>query len=161
MADIQIPTFSNVGGAGFAVANAQQNQDATSGKTVLPNVIQNAANALNKVVKFENDNAFLQGQADYYAKTISEQSWLTTDSYQQGRSLSEFSTGILDYQQQATTLARESVQAGEDLNTFTQKLAPVLKDMNDKVAALGLTGEAKDTALKTVLTSVASAQKLY
>ena len=161
MADIQIPTFSNVGGAGFAVANAQQNQDATSGKTVLPGVIQNAANALNKVVKFENDNAFLQGQADYYAKTISEQSWLTTDSYQQGRSLSEFSTGILDYQQQAATLARESVQAGEDLNTFTQKLAPVLKDMNDKVAALGLTGEAKDTALKTVLTSVASAQKLY
>ena len=161
MADIQIPTFSNVGGAGFAVANAQQNQDATSGKTVLPGVIQNAANTLNKVVKFENDNAFLQGQADYYAKTISEQSWLTTDSYQQGRSLSEFSTGILDYQQQAATLARESVQAGEDLNTFTQKLAPVLKDMNDKVAALGLTGEAKDTALKTVLTSVASAQKLY
>ena len=161
MADIQIPTFSNVGGAGFAVANAQQNQDATSGKTVLPGVIQSAANALNKVVKFENDNAFLQGQADYYAKTISEQSWLTTDSYQQGRSLSEFSTGILDYQQQAATLARESVQAGEDLNTFTQKLAPVLKGMNDKVAALGLTGEAKDTALKTVLTSVASAQKLY
>jgi hypothetical protein len=161
MADIQIPTFSNVGGAGFAVANAQQNQDATSGKTVLPGVIQNAANALNKVVKFENDNAFLQGQADYYAKTISEQSWLTTDSYQQGRSLSEFSTGILDYQQRASELARASVQAGEDLNTFTQKLAPVLKDMNDKVAALGLTGEAKDTALKTVLTSVASAQKLY
>ena len=161
MADIQIPTFSNVGGAGFAVANAKQNQDATSGKTVLPNVIQSAANALNKVVKFENDNAFLQGQADYYAKTISEQSWLTTDSYQQGRSLSEFSTGILDYQQRASELARASVQAGEDLNTFTQKLAPVLKDMNGKVAALGLTGEAKDTALKTVLTSVASAQKLY
>lgn len=161
MADIQIPTFSNVGGAGFAVAYAQQNQDATSGKTVLPGVIQNAANALNKVVKFENDNAFLQGQADYYAKTISEQSWLTTDSYQQGRSLSEFSTGILDYQQRASELARASVQAGEDLNTFTQKLAPVLKDMNDKVSALGLTGEAKDTALKTVLTSVASAQKLY
>lgn len=161
MADIQIPTFSNVGGAGFAVANAKQNQDATSGKTVLPGVIQSAANALNKVVKFENDNAFLQGQADYYAKTISEQSWLTTDSYQQGRSLSEFSTGILDYQQRASELARDSVQAGEDLNTFTQKLAPVLKDMNDKVAALGLTGEAKDTALKTVLTSVASAQKLY
>ena len=161
MADIQIPTFSNVGGAGFAVANAKQNQDATSGKAVLPNVIQSAANALNKVVKFENDNAFLQGQADYYAKTISEQSWLTTDSYQQGRSLSEFSTGILDYQQRASELARASVQAGEDLNTFTQKLAPVLKDMNDKVAALGLTGEAKDTALKTVLTSVASAQKLY
>ena len=67
MADIQIPTFSNVSGAGFAVANAKQNQDATSGKTVLPNVIQSAANALNKVVKFENDNAFLQGQADYYA----------------------------------------------------------------------------------------------
>ena len=161
MADIQIPTFSNVGGAGFAVANAKHNQDATSGKTVLPGVIQSAANALNKVVKFENDNAFLQGQADYYAKTISEQSWLTTDSYQQGRSLSEFSTGILDYQQRASELARASVQAGEDLNTFTQKLAPVLKDMNDKVAALGLTGEAKDTALKTVLTSVASAQKLY
>ena len=161
MSDIQIPTFSNVGGAGFAVANAKQNQDATSGKTVLPGVIQNAANALNKVVKFENDNAFLQGQADYYAKTISEQSWLTTDSYQQGRSISEFSTGILDYQQRASELARASVQAGEDLNTFTQKLAPVLKDMNDKVAALGLTGEAKDTALKTVLTSVASAQKLY
>ena len=161
MADIQIPTFSNVGGAGFAVANTKQNQDATSGKTVLPNVIQSAANALNKVVKFENDNAFLQGQADYYAKTISEQSWLTTDSYQQGRSLSEFSSGILDYQQQASELARASVQAGEDLNTFTQKLAPVLKGMNDKVAALGLTGEAKDTALKTVLTSVASAQKLY
>lgn len=161
MADIQIPTFSNVGGAGFAAANAKQNQDATSGKTVLPGVIQNAANALNKVVKFEDDNAFLQGQADYYAKTISEQSWLTTDSYQQGRSLSEFSTGILDYQQRASELARASVQAGEDLNTFTQKLAPVLKDMNDKVAALGLTGEAKDTALKTVLTSVASAQKLY
>lgn len=161
MADIQIPTFSNVGGAGFAVANAQQNQDATSGNTVLPGVIQSAANALNKVVKFENDNAFLQGQADYYAKTISEQSWLTTDSYQQGRSLSEFSTGILDYQQRASELARASVQAGEDLNTFTQKLAPVLKDMNDKVSALGLTGEAKDTALKTVLTSVASAQKLY
>ena len=161
MADIQIPTFSNVGGAGFAVANAKQNQDATSGKTVLPGVIQSAANALNKVVKFENDNAFLQGQADYYAKTISEQSWLTTDSYQQGRSLSEFSTGVLDYQQRASELARASVQAGEDLNTFTQKLAPVLKDMNDKVAALGLTGEAKDTALKTVLTSVASAQKLY
>lgn len=161
MADIQIPTFSNVGGAGFAMANAQQNQDATSGKTVLPGVIQSAANALNKVVKFENDNAFLQGQADYYAKTISEQSWLTTDSYQQGRSLSEFSTGILDYQQRASELARASVQAGEDLNTFTQKLAPVLKDMNDKVAALGLTGEARDTALKTVLTSVASAQKLY
>ena len=161
MADIQIPTFSNVGGAGFAVANAKHNQDATSGKTVLPGVIQSAANALNKVVKFENDNAFLQGQADYYAKTISEQSWLTTDSYQQGRSLSEFSTGILDYQQRASELARASVQAGEDLNTFTQKLAPVLKDMNAKVAALGLTGEAKDTALKTVLTSVASAQKLY
>ena len=161
MADIQIPTFSNVGGAGFAVANAQQNQDATSGKTVLPGVLQDAADALNKVVKFENDNAFLQGQADYYAKTISEQSWLTTDSYQQGRSLSEFSTGILDYQQRASELAGASVQAGEDLNTFTQKLAPVLKDMNDKVAALGLTGEAKDTALKTVLTSVASAQKLY
>ena len=161
MSDIQIPTFSNVGGAGFAIANSQQNQDATSGKTVLPEVIQGAANALNKVVKFENDNAFLQGQADYYAKTISEQSWLTTDSYQQGRSLSEFSTGILDYQQRASELARASVQAGEDLNTFTQKLAPVLKDMNDKVAALGLTGEAKDTALKTVLTSVSSAQKLY
>lgn len=161
MADIQIPTFSNVGGAGFAVASTQQNQDATSGKTVLPDVIQGAANVLNKVVKFENDNAFLQGQADYYSKTISEQSWLTTDSYQQGRSLSEFSTGILDYQQRASELARASVQAGEDLNTFTQKLAPVLKDMNDKVAALGLTGEAKDTALKTVLTSVASAQKLY
>ena len=161
MSDIQIPTFSNVGGAGFAVASTQQNQDATSGKTVLPGVIQNAANALNKVVKFENDNAFLQGQADYYAKTIAEQSWLTTDSYQQGRSLSEFSTGILDYQQRASELARASVQAGEDLNTFTQKLAPVLKGMNDKVAALGLTGEAKDTALKTVLTSVASAQKLY
>jgi hypothetical protein len=161
MSDIQIPTFSNVGGGRFAVANAQQNQDATSGKTVLPEVIQGAANALNKVVKFENDNAFLQGQADYYAKTISEQSWLTADSYQQGRSLSEFSTGILDYQQRASELARASVQAGEDLNTFTQKLAPVLKGMNDKVAALGLTGEAKDTALKTVLTSVASAQKLY
>ena len=161
MSDIQIPTFSNVGGAGFAVANQQQNQDATSGKTVLPDVIQGAANALNKVVKFENDNAFLQGQADYYSKTISEQSWLTADSYQQGRSLSEFSTGILDYQQRASEIAKASVQAGEDLNIFTQKLAPVLKGMNDKVAALGLTGEAKDTALKTVLTSVASAQKLY
>ena len=161
MADIQIPTFSNVGGAGFAVANAQQNQDATSGKTVLPGVIQNAANALNKVVKFENDNAFLQGQADYYSKTISEQSWLTADSYQQGRSLSEFSSGILDYQLQAKELARSSVQSGDDLNAYTQKLAPILKGMNDKVAALGLTGDAKDTALKTVLTSVASAQKLY
>lgn len=161
MADIQIPTFSNVGGAGFAMANAQQNQDATSGKTVLPGVIQSAANALNKVVKFENDNAFLQGQADYYSKTISEQSWLTADSYQQGRSLSEFSSGILDYQLQAKELARSSVQAGDDLNVYTQKLAPILKGMNDKVAALGLTGDAKDTALKTVLTSVASAQQLY
>lgn len=161
MADIQIPSFANVGGASFAPAYAKGNVDASTGVSAIPELAKAAGSALIQVVQYENDNAFLQGQADYYAKTISEQSWLTTDSYQQGRSLSEFSSGILDYQQQAATLARESVQAGEDLNTFTQKLAPVLKGMNDKVAALGLTGEAKDTALKTVLTSVASAQKLY
>lgn len=161
MADIQIPSFANVGGASFAPAYAKGNVDTSAGVSAIPELAKAAGSALTQVVQYENDNAFLQGQADYYAKTISEQSWLTTDSYQQGRSLSEFSSGILDYQQQAATLARESVQAGEDLNTFTQKLAPVLKGMNDKVAALGLTGEAKDTALKTVLTSVASAQKLY
>lgn len=161
MADIQIPSFVNVGGASFAPAYAKGNVDTSTGVSATPELAKAAGSALTQVVQYENDNAFLQGQADYYAKTISEQSWLTTDSYQQGRSLSEFSSGILDYQQQAATLARESVQAGEDLNTFTQKLAPVLKGMNDKVAALGLTGEAKDTALKTVLTSVASAQKLY
>ena len=161
MADIQIPSFANVGGASFAPAYAKGNVDASTGVSAIPELAKAAGSALTQIVQYENDNAFLQGQADYYAKTISEQSWLTTDSYQQGRSLSEFSTGILDYQQQASELARASVQAGEDLNTFTQKLAPVLKGMNDKVAALGLTGEAKDTALKTVLTSVASAQKLY
>ncbi|QIW89968.1 internal virion protein B [Aeromonas phage PS] len=161
MADIQIPSFVNVGGASFAPAYAKGNVDTSTGVSAIPELAKAAGSALTQIVQYENDNAFLQGQADYYAKTISEQSWLTTDSYQQGRSLSEFSTGILDYQQQASELARASVQAGEDLNTFTQKLAPVLKGMNDKVAALGLTGEAKDTALKTVLTSVASAQKLY
>lgn len=161
MADIQIPSFANVGGASFAPAYAKGNVDTSTGVSAIPELAKAAGSALTQIVQYENDNAFLQGQADYYAKTISEQSWLTTDSYQQGRSLSEFSSGILDYQQQASELARASVQAGEDLNTFTQKLAPVLKGMNDKVAALGLTGEAKDTALKTVLTSVASAQKLY
>lgn len=161
MADIQIPSFVNVGGASFAPAYAKGNVDTSTGVSAIPELAKAAGSALTQIVQYENDNAFLQGQADYYAKTISEQSWLTTDSYQQGRSLSEFSSGILDYQQQASELARASVQAGEDLNTFTQKLAPVLKGMNDKVAALGLTGEAKDTALKTVLTSVASAQKLY
>lgn len=161
MADIQIPSFVNVGSASFAPAYAKGNVDTSTGVSAIPELAKAAGSALTQIVQYENDNAFLQGQADYYAKTISEQSWLTTDSYQQGRSLSEFSSGILDYQQQASELARASVQAGEDLNTFTQKLAPVLKDMNDKVAALGLTGKAKDTALKTVLTSVASAQKLY
>ena len=161
MVDIQIPSFVNVGGASFAPAYAKGNVDTSTGVSAIPELAKAAGSALTQIVQYENDNAFLQGQADYYAKTISEQSWLTTDSYQQGRSLSEFSSGILDYQQQASELARASVQAGEDLNTFTQKLAPVLKGMNDKVAALGLTGEAKDTALKTVLTSVASAQKLY
>lgn len=161
MADIQIPSFANVGGASFAPAYAKGNVDTSTGVSAIPELAKAAGSALTQIVQYENDNAFLQGQADYYAKTISEQSWLTTDSYQQGRSLSEFSSGILDYQQQASELARASVQAGEDLNTFTQKLAPVLKGMNDKVAALGLTGEAKDTAMKTVLTSVASAQKLY
>ena len=161
MADIQIPSFVNVGGASFAPAYAKGNVDTSTGVSAIPELAKAAGSALTQIVQYENDNAFLQGQADYYAKTISEQSWLTTDSYQQGRSLSEFSSSILDYQQQASELARASVQAGEDLNTFTQKLAPVLKGMNDKVAALGLTGEAKDTALKTVLTSVASAQKLY
>ena len=161
MADIQIPSFVNVGGASFAPAYAKGNVDTSTGVSAIPELAKAAGSALTKIVQYENDNAFLQGQADYYAKTISEQSWLTKHSYEQGRSLSEFSSGILDYQQQASELARASVQAGEDLNTFTQKLAPVLKGMNDKVAALGLTGEAKDTALKTVLTSVASAQKLY
>lgn len=161
MADIQIPSFVNVGGSSFAPAYAKGNVDTSTGVSAIPELAKAAGSALTQIVQYKNDNAFLQGQADYYAKTIAEQSWLTTDSYQQGRSLSEFSTGILDYQQRASELARASVQAGEDLNTFTQKLAPVLKDMNDKVAALGLTGEAKDTALKTVLTSVASAQKLY
>lgn len=161
MADIQIPSFVNVGGTSFAPAYAKGNVDTSTGVSAIPELAKAAGSALTQIVQYENDNAFLQGQADYYAKTISEQSWLTTDSYKQGRNLSEFSSGILDYQQQASELARASVQAGEDLNTFTQKLAPVLKGMNDKVAALGLTGEAKDTALKTVLTSVASAQKLY
>lgn len=161
MADIIIPNFSNVGGASFAPAYAKANTDSSTGVSAVPALAKAAGEALNTVIKYESDNAFLQGQADYYSNTIAKQSWLTEYSYKQGRSLSEFSAGILDYQQQASSIARASVQAGEDLSTFTQKMAPVLKGMNDKVAALGLTGEAKDTALKTVLTSVASAQKLY
>lgn len=161
MSDITIPTFSNVGGASFAPAYAKANTDSSTGVSAVPTLAKAAGEALNTVIKYESDNAFLQGQADYYSNTISEQSWLTEYSYKQGRGLSEFSAGILDYQQQASSIARASVQAGDDLSTFTQKMAPVLKGMNDKVAALGLTGDAKDTALKTVLTSVASAQKLY
>lgn len=161
MSDITIPTFSNVGGASFAPAYAKANTDSSVGVSAIPTLAEAAGEALNTVIKYESDNAFLQGQADYYSNTISKQSWLTEYSYKQGRGLSEFSAGILDYQQQASSIARASVQAGDDLSTFTQKMAPVLKGMNDKVAALGLTGEAKDTALKTVLTSVASAQKLY
>lgn len=161
MADIQIPAFANVGGASFAPAYAKGNVDVSAGTTAVPELVSAAGKALTDVVQYNNDNAFLRGQADYYSKTISDQSWLTEYSYKQGRSLSEFSSGILDYQQKAGALAVESVQAGDDMGTFTQKLSPILKSMSDKVHALGLTGEAKDTALKTVLTSVASAQMLY
>ena len=58
MADIQIPSFANVGGASFAPAYAKGNVDTSTGVSAIPELAKAAGSALTQIVQYENDNAF-------------------------------------------------------------------------------------------------------
>lgn len=161
MSDIQIPTFSNVSSGGFTPAVQEQNTNVALGASVLPAVIQTAAKVGTSMLATAREKAYVQGQVDYYAKNIQEHSWLTQDAYEQGLRVSDFSEGMLSYQSKVTELARSSAEAGDSLSAFTEKMSPLVQDMQQRVQNSGLIGEARDSATKSILGNVASAQAMY
>ena len=161
MPDIQIPTFTNVSSGGFTPAIQEQNTNVALGASVLPAVIKTAADVGTSMLATAREKAYVQGQVDYYAKNIQEHSWLTQDAYEQGLRVSDFSEGMLSYQSRVTELARSSVEAGDSLSVFTEKMAPLVQDMQQRVQNSGLVGEARDSATKSILGNVASAQAMY
>ena len=138
MPDIQIPTFSNVNSGGFTPAVQAQNTNVALGASVLPSVIQTAAEVGTSMLATAREKAYVQGQVDYYAKNIQEHSWLTQDAYEQGLRVSDFSEGMLTYQSKVKELARSSVEAGDSLSVFTDKMAPLIQDMQQRVQNTGL-----------------------
>lgn len=120
------------------------------------------------------ENAFRQGQADQAADMlnigntvdsaaalIEQASWLTRDSYAQGVKFQEYSEGQLETQSEISAQIAKSVERGESIQEFSQKIKPSLAKLNSKIAAFGLQGKAKDLAIDQMLGYTVAAQKGY
>ena len=162
---MDVPRILDASGFSFAPADARKGKDYYGGinpvLTAVGAALEGIQQPLQEHLAKQDNNAFLQGQADHMAGTVREQSWLTRDAYEQGIKFGKFGDSQLQFAAKAKTLAQESVDAGEDVQTFTQKLAPLLKEQSDFMDGLGLQAEARDKANASILNNVGVAQKLY
>lgn len=119
------------------------------------------AQLASKYAQQEHDNAFVQGQADQLSGMITEQSWLTQRSYDQGKAYQTYTQDLADFPVNLRDHARASIDAGENLQQYTERVKPLMAGLNQRIDQLGLTGTAKETAQKQMLTTLASAQDTY
>jgi len=154
--------------SGFSGAEVSPSYASTF--NVAKEVLPIAAKIVNGIMQTANENAFLQGQADRAsidntvtesARLIQESSWLTRDSYGQGVKYHDFSEDQLKTQQGISAQAAKSIDKGESIEQFTQKVKPNLAALNNKITEYGLTGKARDAALDEVVEYTVVAQKAY
>lgn len=162
---MEVPRILDASGFSFAPADARKGKDYYAGinpaLTAVGAALEGVQQPLQEYLNKQDNNAFLQGQADHMAGTVREQSWLTKDAYNQGIKFGKFGESQLQFSAKAKTLAQQSIEAGEDVQTYTSKLAPLLKEQSDFMDSLGLQSDARDKANQSILNNVNVAQKLY
>ena len=162
---MDVPNILNASGFSFAPADARKGTNAYDGinpaLVAVGAALEGIQKPLQEHLAKQDNNAFLQGQADHMAGIVREQSWLTRDAYDQGVKFGKFGESQLQFAAKAKALAQESTAAGDDVQTFTQKLAPLLKEQSDFMDGLGLEADARDKANASILNNVNVAQKLY
>ena len=163
--NMEVPRILDASGFSFAPADARKGKDYYAGinpaLTAVGAALEGVQQPLQEYLDKQDNNAFLQGQADHMAGTVREQSWLTKDAYNQGIKFGKFGESQLQFSAKAKTLAQQSIEAGEDVQTYTSKLAPLLKEQSDFMDSLGLQSDARDKANQSILNNVNVAQKLY
>lgn len=129
----------------------------------LDGVASGLSNLLGKYAKAKQGNEadFLQGVVDHAAGTIKEQSWLTPDMYTQGVAYNTF----IDKQTKLTAalpqLSQEVLAKGGDLDTFKERMKPMLADLAKSLESSGLEGDALVAAQKQNITFAASALQTF
>jgi hypothetical protein len=159
---IQGQELGNAKGFGFAPGNMQNIRDTSAPvSSFLASALPGAAELLLKKKAQMDNSAFLQGQSDKLAGIVTEQSWLTEDSYKQGGAYQTYSDELAAFPSALQEDARVAAEAGEDLATYTKRVQPKLKLISDRMSELGLKDEALDAAQKQLLGTMAGAQKVY
>lgn len=129
----------------------------------LDGVAAGLGNLLGKYAKIKqgNETDFLQGVVDQAAGVIKEKSWLTPEAYTQGVAYNTF----IDKQTKLTAalpqLSKEVLDAGGDIDTFKEKMKPMLADLASSLESSGLTGDALVAAQKQNITFAASALQTF
>lgn len=163
MADTIAPQeLRNAQGFGFAPGLLKSTVDtAAPQSSFLTQVIPALTELVAKKEQKAKQSAFLQGQSDKVAGIVSEQSWLTEDSYNQGKAFQTYTDELAAFPASLQEDARLSAEAGEDVSAYTQRIQPKLKQISDRIADLGLEDEALTAAQEQLLGTMAGAQKEY
>lgn len=163
MADTIAPQeLRNAQGFGFAPGLLKSTVDtAAPQSSFLAQVVPALSELVAKKEKKAQQSAFLQGQSDKVAGIVSEQSWLTEDSYNQGKAFQTYTDELAAFPASLQEDARLSAEAGEDVSTYTKRIQPKLKQISDRIADLGLEDEALTAAQEQLLGTMAGAQKEY
>lgn len=157
--------LAQASGAGGFVPGVSQSQQPVIGQSstssFLHNLVPDALNLFNQFAAHEQDQAFIQGQADTMSGMVRDQSWLTQRAYDQGIKYQTYTDELANFPVQLRNVARESIDANENLDQYTTRIQPYLAQINTRISELGLTGAAKEAAQKQMMTTLASAQKTY
>lgn len=159
---IQAQQLGNTQGFGFAPGNMRQVQDnTTKASSFLEALLPGATELAVKKTKQMQQSAFIQGQSDKVSGLVTEQSWLTDDAYNQGKAFQTYTDELAAFPSSLQEDARVSAESGENLDTYTKRIQPKLRQISDRMASLGLSGDALVAAQEQLLGTMAGAQKEY
>lgn len=159
---IQAQQLGNAQGFGFAPGAMRQVQDTqVASSSFLEALLPGAAELAVKKHQQMKQSAFIQGQSDKVSGLVTEQSWLTDEAYNQGKAFQTYTDELAAFPSSLQEDARVSAASGENLDTYTKRIQPKLRQISDRMASLGLKGDALVAAQEQLLGTMAGAQKEY
>lgn len=158
---IEKQALAQPGGFSFSSGASQSIAPVAGRSSFLEELVPGLANVALKYAEQQQDNAFVQGQADHLAGQIQEQSWWTQKAYDQGQAFEAYTKELGNFPETLKQDALEAVNAGEDLQGYTKRIQPKLAAINNRIGELGLTGKAKEQAQKQLLGTLAISQQAY
>lgn len=159
---IQAQQLGNAQGFGFAPGAMRQVQDTqVASSSFLEALLPGAAELAIKKTQQMKQSAFIQGQSDKVSGLVTEQSWLTDEAYNQGKAFQTYTDELAAFPSSLQEDARMSAESGENLDAYTKRIQPKLRQISDRMASLGLRGEALVAAQEQLLGTMAGAQKEY